>query len=258
MWSSIKETAHTTWELIKDSIVGHTQGAWDWLVITWNIISSWISGVWSSIKETAGTTWAAIGESISTATQSTRTWLEGAWSAIAGFLGDTWEGIKRTAGDIWKGIANTVIGFINKIIDAVNGMVRQMNRIKFSVPDWVPVIGGKSWGFDLNTIDNIPMLAKGGIVTGPTLAMVGERGPEAVIPLSAGGGFIDTLADAIERGSYAGTVAGIRVAGAGGGGRSEQQEVVLRIDSTTLARLILPALIKEGQRQGFDLAVRGV
>jgi SLT domain-containing protein len=42
----------------------------------------------------------------------------------------------------------------------------------------VPGLGGK--GFD---VPNIPMLAEGGIVTSATLAMIGERGPEAVIPL---------------------------------------------------------------------------
>jgi hypothetical protein len=42
----------------------------------------------------------------------------------------------------------------------------------------VPGLGGK--GFD---VPNIPMLAQGGIVTSATLAMIGEKGPEAVIPL---------------------------------------------------------------------------
>ena len=61
-----------------------------------------------------------------------------------------------------------------------------IGKLKFSIPSWVPGIGGK--GFE---VPNIPMLANGGIVTSPTLAMIGERGPEAVIPLTgpnAGGG----------------------------------------------------------------------
>jgi hypothetical protein len=58
-----------------------------------------------------------------------------------------------------------------------------IGKLSFSVPDWVPGLGGK--GFD---VPNIPMLAEGGIVTGPTLAMIGESGPEAVIPLSGRGG----------------------------------------------------------------------
>jgi hypothetical protein len=46
----------------------------------------------------------------------------------------------------------------------------------FTMPSWVPVIGGK--GF------HIPMLAEGGILSAATLAVVGEAGPEAVVPLS--------------------------------------------------------------------------
>jgi hypothetical protein len=64
-----------------------------------------------------------------------------------------------------------------------NGIARVWNntfgKLSFSVPDWVPGIGGK--GFD---VPNIPMLAEGGIVNSPTLALIGESGPEAVIPLS--------------------------------------------------------------------------
>jgi hypothetical protein len=52
-------------------------------------------------------------------------------------------------------------------------------KLSFSIPSWVPGIGGK--GFE---VPNIPMLAEGGIVTSATLAMIGEKGPEAVIPLS--------------------------------------------------------------------------
>jgi hypothetical protein len=55
-----------------------------------------------------------------------------------------------------------------------------VGKLSFTTPSWIPVIGGK--GFD---VPDIPMLAQGGIVTGgPTLAMIGEAGPEAVIPLS--------------------------------------------------------------------------
>ena len=50
------------------------------------------------------------------------------------------------------------------------------------MPDWA---GGMEWGLNL---PNIPALAEGGIVKRPTLAMIGEAGPEAVVPLKGGGG----------------------------------------------------------------------
>ena len=60
-------------------------------------------------------------------------------------------------------------------------MIDAINSISLDVPDWVPGIGGQTIGFNL---DNIPYLAKGGIVTEPTLAMIGEGSQdEAVMPL---------------------------------------------------------------------------
>ena len=92
---------------------------------------------------------------------------------------------------IYKGIKATM-GFVADVITApfraafraVAGLWNNtIGKLSFSVPNWVPGIGGK--GFD---VPDIPMLAEGGIVTGPTLAMIGERGPEAVIPLNRAGG----------------------------------------------------------------------
>ena len=53
-----------------------------------------------------------------------------------------------------------------------------LGKISFEVPNWVPGLGGKGFSFP-----KIPALAEGGIVTGPTVALIGEAGPEAVIPL---------------------------------------------------------------------------
>lgn len=85
---------------------------------------------------------------------------------------------------------DVVKGYIDSIYSAFktvfNGVAKLWNStvgaLSFKVPGWVPLIGGK--GFD---VPDIPLLAEGGIVTGPTLAMIGEAGPEAVIPLDRGG-----------------------------------------------------------------------
>lgn len=69
----------------------------------------------------------------------------------------------------FKGVFNAIAGIYNDFA----------KNITFDIPDWVPQIGGK--GFDMK---QIPMLAKGGIVNSPTLAMIGEDGPEAVVPLN--------------------------------------------------------------------------
>jgi len=98
---------------------------------------------------------------------------------------------------MWDGIKNSFRGAINWIIDKWNGL-------SFSLPGAdVPGIG-QVGGFSLDT-PNIPRLAKGGIVTRPTLALVGEAGPEAVIPLSRasgmGGGVVINLHGGVMTGS---------------------------------------------------------
>jgi hypothetical protein len=89
---------------------------------------------------------------------------------------------------IFKGIKATM-GFVADVITAPFKAAFRMvawlwnntvGKLSFTIPSWVPKIGGS--GFN---VPDIPELAQGGIVTGPTLAMIGEgREPEAVIPLS--------------------------------------------------------------------------
>ena len=75
------------------------------------------------------------------------------------------------------GVAKTIFNGIATIWNNTFG------KLSFNIPSWIPGIGGK--GFD---VPNIPLMGNGGIVTGPTLAMIGEKGPEAVVPLGRGGG----------------------------------------------------------------------
>ncbi|MCX7924127.1 MAG: hypothetical protein N3B21_19280 [Clostridia bacterium] len=105
------------------------------------------------------------------------------------FTGDwekAWTGVKQIFGGIFDGIVGILKGAINLIIDGINSMIRGLNLLQIDVPDWVPVIGGKKFGF---TIPQVPKLAQGGMATGPTLAMVGDNrnavsDPEVISPLS--------------------------------------------------------------------------
>lgn len=130
------------------------------------------------------------------------------------FSGDwkkAWEGIKTFFKGIWDAIVAVVKAPINLIITAINALmsgittainavIKALNKLSFKVPDWVPGIGGKKWGFDIKELKapSIPLLATGGIVTGDTLARIGEGGKkEAVLPLEQNTGWMDTLADRI-------------------------------------------------------------
>jgi hypothetical protein len=87
--------------------------------------------------------------------------------------------------ELVKSYFSTVLGFYKKIFNGIASLWNStIGKLSFKVPSWVPGIGGK--GFE---VPNIPMLAQGGIVNQATLAVIGESGPEAVVPLDRMGEF---------------------------------------------------------------------
>jgi hypothetical protein len=118
--------------------------------------------------------------------------------AILAILYTKFEGVRKVVDNVFGFIKDVVTGSIDVIttyVQTVLGVYKTIfntiaklwnntiGKLSFEFPSWVPGLGGK--GF---SVPNIPMLAEGGIVTSPTLAMIGEKGPEAVIPLGRAGG----------------------------------------------------------------------
>lgn len=77
------------------------------------------------------------------------------------------------------GIIGLIQGIANVAVSVVNFVIRSLNKLSFTVPDWVPVIGGSQFGFNLQEV-SLPQFANGGFATGPSIA--GEDGPETIIP----------------------------------------------------------------------------
>lgn len=98
---------------------------------------------------------------------------ERAWTGVQ----EIFKGIFTALVAIAKAPLNGIIALINMVIDAINWMINGLNKIHFDVPDWVPVLGGKSLGFNIPTIGKIAYLAKGGVLSSGS-AIVGEAGPE--------------------------------------------------------------------------------
>ena len=96
--------------------------------------------------------------------------------ALIGLIG----GVADIFSSVFSGLVGVVAEPVNGIIQLVNAVIEAVNGMGFTIPDWVPVIGGKE--FALN-IPLIPMLAEGGFTDGPSIA--GEAGMEAVISFDA-------------------------------------------------------------------------
>ena len=145
-----------------------------------------------------------------------------------------WSGMKNVINTIINGIEFMV----NRVVDGINNMINALNRLSFDIPDWVPQLGGKSFGFSIPTIPtvSIPRLANGGITTGSTLANIGEAGREAVLPLENNTGWMDDLASklASKMPDYSGA-----------------KTVMLAVDGKEFARINLPYLQDEEMRLGI-------
>lgn len=93
------------------------------------------------------------------------------WSAA-------WQNVTNIFGTIWGGIVGIVKGPINGVISIINSAISAINSISVTIPDWVPLVGGQTLGFN---IPQIPMLATGGTILEPMLAVVGDA-PETIVP----------------------------------------------------------------------------
>lgn len=136
---------------------------------TWNKITKWFTDSVSWVK----------------------TKLTGGFTDIKNSVVKIWDGLWGNV----KGVINSMLGGVEKmangIVKGINKVISTFNTLSFDIPDWVPGIGGESFGFNIPMAQEvrIPRLASGGVVTGPTFAQIGEypgaaSNPEIVAPQS--------------------------------------------------------------------------
>ena len=150
----------------------------------WENISGWITGAIDTIGQyfpIFGGYLSGWWESIQAAVDNVKAIFQGVIDFIGNVFAGNWEAawtnIKDIFGNVFGMIVNLAKAPINGVISAINTVINGINSISFTVPDWVPLIGGTTFGgFGIPTI---PMLATGGFTDGVSIA--GEAGTEAVI-----------------------------------------------------------------------------
>lgn len=134
-------------------------------------------------------------------------------SAIVGFKDSwiaVWDGVKQKFEEIWssfesiaKAPINSIIGLINGLISGINWLINGLNTVSITIPDWVPEIGGNSFGISLPYVNEIPYLAKGGILEQGS-AIVGEAGAE-LLTIASGKAIVQPLTNNTTNSSSIGT-----------------------------------------------------
>lgn len=117
------------------------------------------------------------------------------WDKIKAILESIWEKVKEVftkIGDFVKGAINGFLGLINSLIGGINKLIAGINKLQFDVPDWVPIIGGMTFGFNIPEIPSIPLLANGGVVMNGNSAIVGDRGAE-LLTMNNGRAYVQPL-----------------------------------------------------------------
>jgi hypothetical protein len=109
-------------------------------------------------------------------------WITDTFTQVGQTVKDVFGGVRDFMTDTFNALVGIVKGPLNQIIGFINKVIEALNTISIDIPAWAPgPYAGKKLGF---SIPRIPMLAEGGYVESATLAMIGEAGPEVVTPLA--------------------------------------------------------------------------
>ncbi|GAA2786125.1 phage tail protein [Streptomyces showdoensis] len=175
----------TVWNGIKSAISTVVKAVATVVKTYVNIWKTVITTVMKAIKTVISSVWNGIKAVITPVVNWIKSAIPSAFQAVKDKMSSIWNGLKDIASRAFNGIKSGVSGPINSIIGLINRMISAVNRVKVSVPGWVPIVGGKTFGVSVPTI---PMLATGGVVmprAGGVPAIIAEAGEaEAVLPLS--------------------------------------------------------------------------
>lgn len=215
-WEEVKEVASNVWNSIQET--------WS-KVATWfdvNVvqpISNLFSSMWEGVKRTTNNAW---------------NWILSLFTKG----GQIFSGVVGAIADVFKTIVNSIISGINSVIAVpfrtINGLLNKIRDVE--VLGFTPFDG--FWGYNPLPVPQIPKLAKGGIVDSATLAVVGEAGKEAVMPLENNTGWITELAYKLA------------ILSPQQGSNFRPIEIILKIGDTTLGKFAADGINKLSRQKG--------
>ena len=239
-WTEVKNILSPIGQWFKDKF----QSAWDGLTGIFKSLGSWFGARWndvtnalSNVASWFGNTFSSAYNAVKNAFSSIGSFFSGVWSTVKNIFVNAGQMVGSAVGGAFKGAVNAVLGtiesIVNGFIDMINGVIGVINAIP-----------GVSLGY-INGI-SLPRLARGGIVDSPTIAMIGEAGKEAVVPLE-NTGFLQTMGRVVS--SAVADVIGNNQPTSGG----LTGDIVIQLGGTEYARFTIDEINKEQERVGQTL-----
>lgn len=228
-WDGVKEFFQNIWDGIKLVFSAATtwfkdkfEKAWNAIKTAWAGVKLFFEGIWNGIKDVFNNVKTFFTDIFEGAWNA----VKGVWDGVKDFFSDIWEdikdvfsgveswfrkifqGAKDAVSTIFEGLVEIIKAPINLIIDGINAFIRGLNKIK--IPSWVPGVGGKGLSFD-----EIPKLARGGVLARGQVGLLEGSGAEAVVPLERNRAWISAVAQDLKSALAAEGLGGIM------GGRPE-------------------------------------
>ena len=244
-WTDLKTKVEELTTKLRDNVKKYIQELRDKVENIISTLKTNFINFWNTIKTTVETIATGIRDKVSEAMQGLHDktvgpdgWITKLKTKFIELMNGLRDGIKAPL--------NTILGFFGKlangVINAINGMIDALNTLSFDVPDWVPEIGGQKFGLRLNRLSNItvPTLAQGAVIppNKEFLAMLGDQksGTNIEAPLS-------TMVDAFKTAMQDMNMSNVN------------QNAIMTLDGQTFARLMVPYVMDEMNRRGYNTTV---
>nr|DAF08880.1 MAG TPA: minor tail protein [Caudoviricetes sp.] len=222
------------------------QKAWTGLTNIFSKLGSWFGERWNDVTSALSSVSNWFGEMFTNAYNA----VKDAFSSIGDFFSGVWDTVKsifvnagqmvgEAVGGAFKSAVNAVLGTIENVVNGFIGMINGVLGVVRNLP-------GLGWVGSVSTV-SLPRLARGGIVDSPTIAMIGEAGKEAVVPLE-NTGFIQTLGRVVSS-AVVNAMAGVSPQG----GFSGDGDIVIQIAGHEFGRVAIQEINKEHERAGQTL-----
>lgn len=222
------------------------QKAWTGLTNIFSKLGSWFGERWNDVTSALfkvaswfGDIFEKAFDAVKNAFSSIGDFFKGVWDTVKSIFVNAGQMVGEAVGGAFKSAVNAVLGTIENVVNGFIGMINGVLGVVRNLP-------GLGWVGSVSTV-SLPRLARGGIVDSPTIAMIGEAGKEAVVPLE-NTGFIQTLGRVVSS-AVVNAMAGVSPQG----GFSGDGDIVIQIAGHEFGRVAIQEINKEHERAGQTL-----